>query len=68
MASSSPFISTPFLNHVYDSPPVAVSVTDPPWQTDAFAGEILPVGALATVTTALFDAGPLQLSWKIVTV
>ena len=45
---------------MYESPPVAVSVVDPPAHMDAFAGVIVPVGAAAPVTLAVFEASPLQ--------
>ena len=45
---------------MYDVPPVAVSVCEPPGHIDARPGEIVPVGAEATVTTELFEAGPVQ--------
>jgi hypothetical protein len=43
---------------VYDVPPVAVSTSDPPSQIDPLAGDMVPVGALASVITEVFDAGP----------
>ena len=58
-----PLISVPFLNQVYEVPPVAVSTVEPPAQIEAFAGEMLPVGAAAVVTVALLDAGPWQPPW-----
>ena len=46
---------------MYEVPPVAVSVVDPPEHIAPFAGEIFPVGADAIVTDDVFEAGPSQL-------
>ena len=52
---------------MYDVPPDAVKVVDPPWQKDALAGEIVPDGVGVTVTVAVFEAGTAQLPSIIVT-
>ena len=65
---TAPLISIPSLYHWYDVPPVAVNNCEPPEQIDALAGFIVPVGVVPTVITELFDAGPLQLPLKIITV
>ena len=60
-------ITLPFLNHIYELPPVAVSSTVLPSQIEALAGDIVPVGTDASETTEVFDAGPLQPPWLIIT-
>ena len=63
VASVSPFIRLPFLNHLYDVPPVAVKIVEPPEHIEAVVGEMVPVGADAEVTVEVFDAGPSQSPW-----
>ena len=60
VASVCPFISVPLRNHVYEVPPVAVSVVEPPVHIEVLAGDIDPVGAEETVTEDVFDAVPSQ--------
>jgi hypothetical protein len=63
VAPVSPSISFPLRNHVYDVPPVAVSVNEPPSQMLPVAGLIVPTGVGVIVITDVFDASPLQLPW-----
>ena len=67
VALFSPLITLPFLNQIYELPPVAVSSTELPSQIEALAGDMVPVGTDASETTEVFDAGPLQPPWLIVT-
>ena len=60
VAPVSPLMGLPLRNQVYESPPVAVSVVDPPAQIDTLAGEMFPVGAAVTVTVEEFEASALQ--------
>ena len=53
---------------MYDVPPVAVNVVEPPGHIEADEGVIFPVGADATVTVDEFDAVPSQLPWCMVAV
>lgn len=57
----------PSRNHVYESPPEAVSTVDPPAQILVVAGLIAPDGVGLTVTVAVFDAGTEQLPSLIIT-
>jgi hypothetical protein len=50
----------PFLNHVYELPPDAVSTIDPPAHIDPVDGEMVPEGEFAKDITATFNAGPLH--------
>lgn len=59
--------STPFRNQEYDVPPVAVRTREPPAQIEATEGEIDPSGEASTVISEVFDAGPLQSPWWMVT-
>ena len=59
VASVSPCISAPFKNQVYDVPPEAVSVIDPPAQILPVAGLIVPTGVGVTFTNAVFVRDPL---------
>ncbi len=45
---------------MYDEPPVAVSVIEPPSHTLPVAGLIVPTGVGVKFTKEVFDAGPLQ--------
>lgn len=63
VALVSPAISSPFLNHVYDVPPVAVKVSEPPVQILPVEGEIVPTGSGAIETIDVLEAGPLQSPW-----
>jgi hypothetical protein len=67
VAPVSPAISFPLRNHVYDVPPVAVRVIEPPSQMLPVAGLIVPTGVGVTVITDVLDAGPSQLPWCMIT-
>ena len=45
---------------MYELPPVAVRVTEPPEQIEGFAGDMLPDGFGFTVTSTVLEAGTLQ--------
>ena len=61
-------ISLPFLNHVYEVPPVAVKTKAPSSQIVLAAGEMVPVGTGSTIIIEEFEDGPLQSPWWIVVV
>jgi hypothetical protein len=60
VAPVSPLISLLFLNQVYEVPHVAVNVVEPPPHIEVLAGEIVQVGAEATVTVEVLEACPVQ--------
>ena len=48
-------------------PPVAVNSCEPPEHIAALAGLIVPLGDEAVVIADVFEAGPLQVPLKIIT-
>ena len=63
----SPLMGSPFLNHSNEVPPVAVKICESFSHNDAVAGLIVPAGADSCVITDVFDAGPVQLPFVMVT-